>query len=191
MECYNNPVVVWFTGLSGAGKSTISVILESELRKSKVPVYLLDGDRLRLGINRDLSFSAEDRRENIRRASEISKLFLEARIVVLAAFISPLKKDRDLAKEIIGENNFIEVFVSCPIEVCENRDVKGLYRQAREGKIKNFTGLSSSYEPPDNPAIVISTDLCTPLDSARKVIEIVLPRILMKESSHSTNSIAH
>lgn len=147
--------VMWFTGLSGSGKSTIANALERKLFDQGVHCYTLDGDNIRLGINKDLSFTPEDRKENLRRIGEVAKLMTDAGLVVLAAFISPLREDRQLLKEIIGEADFIEVFVNTSLATCEARDVKGLYAKARKGEIPNFTGISAPYEKPENPTIVI------------------------------------
>lgn len=165
-------IVIWFTGLSGAGKSTIASFLEEVLRKRGKLTYLLDGDNLRHGLNNDLSFSYEDRKENIRRVSEVCKLFQDAGIITLASFISPLKEDRYMARNIIGRN-FVEIFVKCPIEVCEKRDPKGLYKKARNGEIKNFTGIDSEYEEPDNPEIVIDTSKDSIMKSISEIIYVL------------------
>ena len=138
--------LIWFTGLSGSGKSTIANALESKLFEKKIKTYTLDGDNIRKGINNDLSFSPEDRTENIRRIAEISKLFVDAGIVVLAAFVSPYRKDRNAIKNIVGKNNFVEVYINTSVEECEKRDVKGLYKKARMGEIKDFTGVNAPYE---------------------------------------------
>ncbi len=151
------PKVIWFTGLSGSGKSTLSDELEKYLFTLNYNTYILDGDNVRTGLNRDLDFSEEGRKENIRRLGELCKLFLDAGIVVLTAFISPFIKDRETVRNLVGENNFIEVFVDCPLEVCEERDVKGLYAKARRGEIKNFTGIDSPFEEPLNPDIKVKT----------------------------------
>lgn len=150
--------VLWFTGLSGSGKSTIANALAKVLYKRNIRNYVLDGDNIRNGLNRDLSFSDEDRTENIRRISEVSKLFVENGTVVLTAFISPFIQDREKAKEIVSEEEFIEIFVSCPIEECEKRDPKGLYSKARKGEIPDFTGIDSPYEAPVSPALTIQTN---------------------------------
>ena len=150
--------LIWFTGLSGSGKSTLAAQLESLLFKKGYKTYLLDGDVIRAGLNCDLGFSEEDRMENIRRIAEVAKLMIDAGIVVLAAFISPLKVNRELVKKIVGAENYFEVFVDTPLEVCEQRDVKGLYKKARAGELKNFTGISSRYERPDQPDFVVKTD---------------------------------
>ncbi len=150
--------VLWFTGLSGSGKSTLAHRVEEALYKEKVHTYVLDGDNIRLGLNSNLSFSAEDRSENIRRIGEVAKLFTDAGILVLTAFISPFREDRDRVRNLLQKDEFIEVFVDCSLEVCEARDVKGLYQKARSGKIKQFTGIDSPYEPPINPEIIVQTD---------------------------------
>ncbi len=149
--------LLWFTGLSGSGKSTIANDLDIRLNESGKATYLLDGDNIRLGINTDLGFSIEDRNENIRRIGEIGKLFVDAGIITIASFISPLKVNREMVRAALG-SDFIEVFVDCPLEECEKRDPKDLYKKARLGVIKEFTGISSPYEKPENPEIVINTD---------------------------------
>ncbi|OOE10654.1 adenylyl-sulfate kinase [Fictibacillus arsenicus] len=150
--------VLWFTGLSGSGKSTIANALAKVLYERNIRNYVLDGDNIRNGLNRDLSFSDEDRTENIRRISEVSKLFVDNGTVVLTAFISPFIQDRERAKEIVSEEEFIEIFVSCPIEECEKRDPKGLYSKARKGEITDFTGIDSPYEEPVSPSLTIHTN---------------------------------
>ncbi|MBP9925891.1 MAG: adenylyl-sulfate kinase [Cyclobacteriaceae bacterium] len=147
--------VIWFTGLSGAGKTTIAVALKNKLEARSQAVYLLDGDQLRAGLNADLGFSDKDRSENIRRAAEVARLFAKEGNCVLATFISPFKTDRKIARQIAGNHRFIEVFVSCPISICEKRDVKGLYKKARAGLITQFTGIDSPYEKPDRPDVII------------------------------------
>lgn len=151
-------MVIWFTGLSGSGKSTIASALHKRLTEEAKHSYVLDGDNIRLGINSDLDFSAEARSENIRRISEIAKLFVDAGVITITSFISPFIADRAKAREIIGDKDFVEVFVDCPLEVCEQRDVKGLYKRARKGEIKNFTGIDSPYEAPQNPEISVRSD---------------------------------
>ena len=151
------PKLIWFTGLSGSGKSTISGALENMLFVKDFSTYSLDGDNIRLGLCKGLGFSLKDRTENIRRIAEIANLMLDAGLIVIASFISPLKSQRDLVREIVGDENFMEVYVSTPIEQCEKRDVKGLYKKARNGEIINFTGVSSVYEIPENPDIKIDT----------------------------------
>lgn len=152
----NKPFCVWFTGLSGSGKSTIANALEYKLFDMDIRTYLLDGDNIRLGLNSDLDFTDEGRKENIRRISEVNKLYLDAGLVTLSAFISPFIEDRDQASNIIGKDNFIEVYVDTPLDICEERDPKGLYKLARKGEIKNFTGIDSAYEEPINPNITLN-----------------------------------
>ena len=152
-----SPMVIWFTGLSGSGKSTISDALENILFEKGFSTYSLDGDNIRFGLCKGLGFSFEERTENIRRIAEVANLMLDAGLIVLASFISPLKSQRELVKQIVGIENFVEVYVSTPFEECEKRDVKGLYKKAKKGKIKSFTGISSVYESPENPDIKIDT----------------------------------
>ena len=151
------PKLIWFTGLSGSGKSTILDALEKMLFEKGFSTYSLDGDNIRFGLCKGLGFSLEDRTENIRRIAEVANLMLDAGLIVLASFISPLKSQRDLVREIVGEENFVEVYMSTPLEECEKRDVKGLYKKARDGEIENFTGISSKYELPEKPDIIIDT----------------------------------
>lgn len=169
----HNSFVIWFTGLSGSGKSTIANLLEQELFKKGIKVYSLDGDNIRSGLNEDLTFSAEDRSENNRRISEVGKLFIDAGIVTITAFISPLRKDRQEARNIIGRNNFLEIFINTPLEVCEKRDVKGLYKKARQGEIKNFTGISSPYEKPRDADLQIDTENESVQDSVQKILALL------------------
>ncbi len=172
-----HPRVIWFTGLSGSGKSTLATQLEFQLYGKNFKTYLLDGDNVRSGLNKDLDFSDHARKENIRRIGEVSKLFLDAGLVVLSAFISPFEEDRNLVREIVGSENFIEVFVDCPLEVCEQRDTKGLYKKARLGQVRNFTGITSAYERPLNPAITINTHLQSINESLTLLTEFIIPRI--------------
>ena len=153
---------VWFTGLSGSGKSTLAFAVEEELVRRGVATYVLDGDNIRFGLNRDLGFSPEDRTENIRRIGEVCRLFQDAGMVVLTAFISPYVADRQQVRDLHPEGRFVEVFVDTPLEVCEARDVKGLYKKARAGEIGEFSGISAPYEPPVNPEITVDTS--SPLD---------------------------
>lgn len=171
------PKLIWFTGLSGSGKSTLAVQLEAALHAQGFKTYLLDGDNIRSGLNKDLSFTDDARVENIRRISEVCKLFLDAGVVLLSAFISPFKADREQVKSIVGEGNYIEVFVDAPLEVCEQRDVKGLYKKARAGEVKNFTGISSPYEKPSHPDVVIPTDKMSVEESMDVLIKAIVPRI--------------
>lgn len=153
----HKPVLLWYTGLSGSGKSTIANAVEAKLFELGCHTYLLDGDNVRMGLNKGLTFSDEDRIENIRRISEVAKLFVDAGLIVSTAFISPFKSDRAQARDLIIEGEFIEVFVDTPLEVCESRDPKGLYKKARAGEIPNFTGISSAFDIPENPEIHIKT----------------------------------
>ncbi len=150
--------VIWMTGYSASGKSTIAHVMEKALFEDRVRVYVLDGDNVRHGLNGDLGFSAEDRTENLRRVSEVSKLFCDAGIVVMTAFISPFREDRRLARKCIGDDDFHEVHIKCPIEVCEERDPKGIYKKVRAGEIARFTGISDPYEAPIKPELVLETD---------------------------------
>lgn len=171
--------MIWFTGLSGSGKSTLAVQLEAALFAKGYKTYLLDGDNIRAGINKDLTFTDSDRIENIRRIGEVSKLMLDAGIVVLSAFISPFQSDRDQVKKIVGNENYLEVFVDTPLEVCEQRDVKGLYKKARAGEIKNFTGIDSAYEIPKNPDIIIQTHVLSVDDSLALLLSAVEKKIAL------------
>lgn len=169
--------LIWLTGLSGSGKSTISVHLEYQLHAMGFKTYLLDGDNIRSGLNKDLDFSNEGRSENIRRIAEVSRLMIDAGIVVIAAFISPFNTDREQVKHIVGKENYIEVFVDCPVEVCELRDVKGLYKKARAGQIKDFTGISSPYEAPQKPDIHIRSDIQSLEESLHLLLDLAVPKI--------------
>jgi len=166
-------VLVWFTGLSGSGKSTLANELDKQLFNENIDAFILDGDNMRRGLNSDLSFSDVDRKENIRRIAEVSSLFIDAGLICIAAFISPFKEDRELAKKIVGEDRFIEIFVNTPIEVCEQRDVKGLYKKARSGEIKNFTGISSPFEAPECPTLLIDTSVEVLEDSIKRLKKVL------------------
>ncbi len=172
--------VLWFTGLSGSGKSTIANATESILHERGMQTYILDGDNVRMGLNKDLGFTAEDRTENIRRISEVAKLFVDSGSVVLTAFISPYILDRADAKKTIGGGDFIEIFVSADLSVCEERDPKGLYKKARLGEIKNFTGIDAPYEEPVNPDLIIRTDKHTIEECAAQVVEYMLEKKIIK-----------
>lgn len=171
------PPVIWFTGLSGSGKTTLATNVESRLRELGLKCRLLDGDVIRKGLNKDLGFSESDRRENIRRVAEVSKLFIDSDIIVLSAFISPFEADRSRVREIVGANNMIEVFVDCPLEVCEQRDTKGLYKKARAGEVQDFTGISSPYERPTHPDIVIPTNVLSIENSVDELMKQILLKI--------------
>lgn len=170
-------IMLWFTGLSGSGKSTIAIALERELHKRGLLCRILDGDNIRSGINNNLGFSAEDRKENIRRIAEVSKLFVDTGIITLAAFISPSEDMRQMASDIIGADNFYEIYVSTPLAECEKRDVKGLYAKARAGEIKNFTGISAPFEAPKAPKLALDTSKIDIKESVEKLLEYVLPLI--------------
>jgi adenylylsulfate kinase len=163
--------VIWFTGLSGAGKSTLANAVEHKLYDMKIRSYVLDGDNIRHGLNKGLGFSDEDRKENIRRIGEVAKLFVDSGQFALTAFISPFREDREQVREMLPNGEFIEVYVKCALEECERRDPKGLYQKARSGEIPNFTGISSPYEEPDAPELVINSDLVSVEEAAEQVIQ--------------------
>lgn len=170
-------VMLWFTGLSGSGKSTIAIALERELHQRGLLCRILDGDNIRSGINNNLGFSPEDRVENIRRIAEVGKLFVDTGIITIAAFISPNNQLRNMASEIIGKENFVEVYISTPLEECERRDVKGLYAKARRGEIKEFTGISAPFEAPENPDIELDTSKLSLKESVDILLEAILPKV--------------
>jgi adenylylsulfate kinase len=167
----------WFTGLSGSGKSTLAHLVEERLHNLGMRTYVFDGDNVRHGLCGDLSFSPEGRAENLRRIGEMTRLFLDAGIVCLTAFISPLREDREKVRDIVGRNDFIEIYVKCPLEVCEQRDVKGLYKLARAGKIKNYTGISAPYEEPENADLVVESHQCAVDECAETIVAFVLSRL--------------
>ena len=173
----HNSFLIWFTGLSGSGKSTIANALELFLAKHKINTYVLDGDNVRTGLSKDLSFSPKDRKENIRRIGEVSNLMCDAGLVVLSAFVSPYRADRELVRDIVGADNFIEVFVNTPVQVCESRDVKGLYAKARAGEIKDLTGVSSPYEAPLNPSIVVDTSSTNLEDIVMQIYKVIKSKL--------------
>ena len=166
-------VMLWFTGLSGSGKSTVAIALERELQKRGLLCRILDGDNMRTGINANLGFSADDRRENIRRVAEVAKLFVDTGIITIAAFVSPTEDLRKLAQHIIGKDDFKEIFISTPIEECERRDVKGLYARARRGEVKNFTGISAPFEAPQHPALSLDTSKLSLEESVAQLLQLL------------------
>jgi len=166
--------VLWLTGLSGAGKSTLAYELEKELLRLRCCSYVLDGDNIRHGLNSNLGFSPADRQENIRRIAEVARLFADAGVVTVAAFISPYRCDRDMARAIVGGNDFIEVYVKCELAECERRDPKGLYKRAKAGEIPQFTGISAPYEPPVRPEIVVESDRQTASDAAAQILDYLV-----------------
>jgi len=163
-------VVLWFTGLSGSGKSTLAHEVERELHQAGRLTYVLDGDNIRHGLNKNLGFSPEDREENIRRIGEVAKLFCDAGIIVMTAFISPYRKDRNRARDLVENGRFVEIFCSCALDRCEERDPKGLYKKARAGEIKEFTGISAPYEPPEKPELVVYTDRSSLIECVEKIV---------------------
>ena len=170
-------LLLWFTGLSGSGKSTLANLVEVELNKRSISTFSLDGDNIRQGINKDLSFAPEDRTENIRRIAEIAHLMVDAGVLTLAAFVSPYLKDREDIKTIVGEENFIEIYINTSLEECERRDVKGLYKKARAGEIKNMTGISAPYEAPVHPDLEILTDHKSIEQSVQTILEFVIQKL--------------
>lgn len=177
MALHQKSIVLWFTGLSGSGKSTIAIALERSLFSRGFVAQVLDGDNIRDGINSNLGFSLEDRRENIRRIAEVAKLYVQSGLVTICSFISPTREIRQMAREVIGEEDFYEIFIDTPIEICEQRDVKGLYKKARAGEIKGFTGIDSPYEAPAEPDLLIKTANQAPEQSLEEVLEFVLEKI--------------
>ncbi len=177
----HNSFLMWFTGLSGSGKSTIANLVERELHDLGISTYVLDGDNIRRGINSNLSFSAEDRSENIRRIAHISNLMIDAGLVVLAAFVSPYKKDRENIRSIVKDINFVEIFINTSIEECERRDVKGLYKKARAGEIKNMTGISAPYEAPENPDVEIETEKMSTEEAVQSILNYIKPKLKLDQ----------
>ena len=173
-------VMLWFTGLSGSGKSTVAIALERELQRRGLLCRILDGDNIRSGINSNLGFSAEDRRENIRRIAEVGRLFVDTGIIIIAAFISPTEEVRQMAQQIIGPDDFKEIYISTPLEECERRDVKGLYARARRGEVKNFTGISAPFEAPKHPALSLDTSRLSLEESVNRLISFLNEEVLHK-----------
>ena len=171
------PILIWLSGISGSGKSTIANELEKKLYENNFLSYLLDGDNIRIGLNKDLGFTDDDRKENIRRISEVSRLMLDAGLIVITAFISPFKEERQLAKSLVLEKNYFLVHVDCSVEKCEERDVKGLYKKARAGEIKNFTGIDSPYEVPENPNLIVNTEKESVDESVKKIFNAIKGKI--------------
>lgn len=176
----HNSFLLWFTGLSGSGKSTIANVVEQELFKQGINTYTLDGDNIRKGINNDLTFTPKDRTENIRRIAEVANLMVDAGIVTLAAFVSPYKKDRDNIKSIVKDVNFVEIYINTSVEECERRDVKGLYKKARAGEIKNMTGISAPYEAPENPDIEIKTEYVSVEQAVKQILDYIRPKLQLE-----------
>lgn len=174
-------VILWFTGLSGAGKSSLAHAVEEELHRMGCHTFVLDGDNVRHGLCADLGFSTKDREENIRRVGEMSKLFIEAGVIVLTAFISPFRSDRERVRSLVPHGDFLEIYCDSPLEVCEGRDVKGLYKRARAGEIKDFTGISSPYEAPVDPELTVQTGTLTIEESVAKVMELLRERGIVRE----------
>ena len=173
-------MMIWFTGLSGSGKSTIAIALERELHKRGLLCRILDGDNIRSGINNNLGFSPEDRVENIRRIAEVGKLFVDTGVITIAAFISPNNELREMASAIIGKADFLEVYVSTPLAECERRDVKGLYAKARKGEIKEFTGVSAPFEAPERPDLSLDTSVLSVEQSVSRLLELIIPKVEIK-----------
>jgi len=179
----HSAAVLWFTGLSGAGKSTLAHAVEEELHRTGVRTFVFDGDNVRHGLCADLGFSPEDRSENLRRIGEMTRLFVEAGVVALTAFISPFRVDRERVRRILPEGDFLEIYCKCSLEVCEARDVKGLYRRARAGEIAEFTGISSPYEPPLSPDLVVETDVLSLEASVEQVLALLVRRGVLPDRS--------
>jgi adenylylsulfate kinase len=176
----HNSFAIWFVGLSGSGKSTLASALEQKLYTLGYRTFILDGDNIRSGLNKDLDFSEASRKENIRRIGEVAKLMVDSGSIVLSAFISPFKAERDLVKNLLGEQNYLEVFVNCPLEECEKRDVKGLYAKARAGEISNFTGISSPFEEPENPTVKVPTHELSLEEGVDKIMAALTEKIKNK-----------
>ena len=176
-------VALWFTGLSGSGKSTLAHAVEEELHQLGCRTMTLDGDNIRHGLCKDLDFSAENRKENIRRIGEVARLFIESGVITLAAFISPFKEERDKVRKLLADEGLIEIYVKCPISVCEARDVKGMYKKAKANEIKDFTGISSPYEAPENPDLILDTDKESLDESVDKVLNLLIHRKVINNAN--------
>jgi len=181
-------VLVWLTGLSGAGKSTLAQAVVKELYDIGCSAYVLDGDNVRHGLCGDLGFSADDRKENIRRIGEVSKLFVDAGMITITAFISPFREDRDRVRALLPQEDFLEVYCACSLEECERRDVKGLYKKARAGLIREFTGITSPYEAPLEPELTVHTDDQTPLESAKQILDLLVQRGVLRRETLEARS---
>ncbi len=175
------PLLIWFVGMSGSGKSTLASALEEKLFADGLNTYILDGDNIRSGLNKDLDFTDNSRKENIRRIAEVSKLFVDAGTVVLTAFITPFAEEREKVRQLVGSDNYLEVFVDCPLEECEKRDVKGLYAKARRGEIKNFTGIDSPFEKPASPDVLVESHKVSIADGVEAIYKIVKEKININE----------
>ncbi len=175
----HNSFVIWFIGLSGSGKSTLASLLEKKLYERGIGTYILDGDNIRSGLNKDLDFSDASRKENIRRIGEVAKLMVDAGVVALTAFISPFKEERVSVKKLVGADRYVEVYVDCPVEECEKRDVKGLYAKARKGEISNFTGISSPFEIPENPDVAVKTAELGVEEGVEKIMKVIENKLLV------------
>jgi adenylylsulfate kinase len=181
----HHSVMLWFTGLSGAGKSTLAHSVEEYLYQNGCRTFTFDGDNVRHGLCSDLGFSAEDRVENIRRIGEMAKLFLEAGVIALTAFISPFRSDREKVRSLVPHGEFLEIYCRCSLETCEERDIKGLYKRARAGEIKNFTGISSPYEEPEDPELVVDTGILSLEDSVARVVELLRGRGIIGQAGNA------
>jgi adenylylsulfate kinase len=182
----HDPAILWFTGLSGSGKTTLANNVEYRLNKiHQTHTYILDGDNIRTGLNMDLGFTDTDRYENIRRIGEVARLFVDAGILVLTAFISPFRIDRDRVRALLKSGDFVEIFVQCPLEICEQRDPKGLYKKARQGIIKDFTGIDSPYEPPVSPELILQTDQMSIAECTEKIIQYLQQKNILKNHEPS------
>lgn len=177
------PVIIWLTGLSGSGKSTLAGLLEETLYDEGMKTFLLDGDNIRLGLNKDLGFTEIDRKENIRRIAEVAKLMVDAGLIVITAFISPFRQERDFVRQLVGPGEFIEVYVNTPLEICEQRDPKGLYKKVRSGELQHFTGIDSPYEEPLYPELNVETAGRSPEECVQLILDFLLPRVRKHEDS--------